>query len=644
MIVVRPLLAAVVCSAVVFAQQTTTQQTQAKPSATQGQAPSSTQDTTQPSPQEDQLPPPRGKVLFSRSSSDARQADAKEVQAADVKVTDAERSALTFTTFDLDVHLMLKEQGLAVRAHVTVRNDSIQPLVQLPLQLSSSLKFETIGIEGQKLAFTQQIVNSDADHTGQLREAVVALPKPLAPKAELTLDIAYGGAIPPSTKRLEDIGTPVDLAQQSDWDQISEDFTGLRGFGDVVWYPVSSVPQALGDGAKLFTEIGRQKLRTQNAQVAVRVTAEYIGAAPNAAIIDGHFIAVSAPTVTPTASFPGVVTFSLPATRLGFGTLNLFLANRITHEANGIRVLAADYDEPNVQGYLTAATMVQPLIEQWLGSKPKEPLTIFDLPDRHDAAFEQGAITATGLQQLEPQELANALSHGMAHAYFQSPREWLNEGVANFIGTLWIEQTKGRDTALEHLEGTRGSLAIGEPSSPGESAGEPLIEAADAVYYRGKATYVLWMLRDLTGDKALSAALRAYDSKQDTTPEYFEHLLEQASTKDLKWFFDDWVYHDKGLPDLSIAAIYPTTSAQAGQYLVAIDLANDGYAAAEVPVTVRSQATTQTVRVQIPARSKVTHRMLVQGLPTEVIVNDGVVPELQASVHRRDINLTDSKQ
>jgi hypothetical protein len=626
MTVVRPLLAAVVCSAVAFAQQT--------PPQSQSQ--------------ESQPPTTHGKVLFSRSAEDAKTDDAKQSdaqpeksQAAAVKVSDAERSALVFTAYDLDVHLMLQQQAIAVMAHVTVRNDSDQPLAHLPIQLSSSLKFESISSAGQKLPFTQQIINSDADHTGQLREAVVVLPTPLAPKAESTLEIAYSGEIPPSTKRLDQIGTPVDLAQQSDWDQISVDFTGLRGFGDVVWYPVSSVPQALGEGAKLFNEIGRQKLRQQNAQATVRVTAEYIGAAPNAAAIDGHFVPVPAPTVTPTASFPGVVTFSLPAQRLGFGTLNLFLAPRIAHEANGVRVLAADFDEPNVQGYSTAATMVQPLIEQWLGNKPKEPLTIFDLPDKHDAAFEQGAVTVTGFQSLEPQELANILSHSMTHAYFQSPREWLNEGVANFIGTLWVEQTKGREFALEHLEATRGALAVGEPSSPGESAGQSLIDAADAVYYRSKATYVLWMLRDLAGDKALSAALHAYDPAQDTTPEYFEHLVEQASSKDLKWFFDDWVYHDKGLPDLSIAGIYPTASAQAGQYLVAIDLANDGYAGAEVPVTVRSQATKQTVRVQIPARSKVTRRLLVQGLPTEIIVNDGVVPELQASVHRRDITMID---
>src|ERR1700744_754051 len=275
MTVVRPLLAAVVCSAVAFAQQTPpqNQSQESQPPATQG-------------------PATHGKVLFSRSADDAKTDDAKpsdaqaeKSQAAAPKVSDAERSALVFTAYDLDVHLMLQQQAIAVMAHVTVRNDSDQPLAHLPIQLSSSLKFESVSTAGHKLPLTQQIINSDADHTGQLREAVVILPTPLAPKAESTLEIAYSGEIPPSTKRLEQIGTPVDLAQQSDWDQISVDFTGLRGFGDVVWYPVSSVPQALGEGAKLFNEIGRQKLRQQNAQAAVRVTAEYIGAAPNAAAI-----------------------------------------------------------------------------------------------------------------------------------------------------------------------------------------------------------------------------------------------------------------------------------------------------------------------------------------------------------------------
>ena len=66
----------------------------------------------------------------------------------------------------------------------------------------------------------------------------------------------------------------------------------------------------------------------------------------------------------------------------------------------------------------------------------------------------------------------------------------------------------GRDQALGTLEANRSALALAEPASPGESPGTPLAASIAPVYYRTKAAYVLWMLRDLTGDDALASALR----------------------------------------------------------------------------------------------------------------------------------------
>ena len=72
---------------------------------------------------------------------------------------------------------------------------------------------------------------------------------------------------------------------------------------------------------------------------------------------------------------------------------------------------------------------------------------------------------------------------------------------------------------------------------------------------------------------------------------------------------------------------------QSGNWLVSVTISNAGYAAAEVPVTVRSATNNTTERVLVPARGTVTPRILVQGKPTEAQVNDGTVPETQASVH-----------
>jgi hypothetical protein len=223
----------------------------------------------------------------------------------------------------------------------------------------------------------------------------------------------------------------------------------------------------------------------------------------------------------------------------------------------------------------------------------------------------------------------------------QSPRAWLSEGVAHFMGTLWTEKQSGRDQALGTLEAARPALALAEPESPGQSLGQPLAEAISPVYYRTKATYVFWMLREVASDATLSAALRAYDptkdvnldSSKDAGSSTFQKLLEQAGTRqNLSWFFADWVNADKGLPDLSIVSTFPTPE-EAGNWLITINVANNGYASAEVPVTVRSATNSVTQRMVVPARGKAAQRLLILGKPVEVQVNDGAVPETLASVH-----------
>ena len=554
-------------------------------------------------------------------------------------VTGAERRAVAITAWDLDVHLSPKQQAMEASARVTLRNGGSTPLSRIALQLSSTLNFETIGLRGKKLGFTQSTIASDADHSGKLHEAMIPLAEPFAPGAQITLDIAYGGTIPLTAERLTAIGAPEATAQASDWDRISEDFTGLRGFGDVVWYPVSSLPVLLNDGAKLFAEIGRQKLMDQDATASLRVTDEFDGAAPNAAVLNGQFVKMDNPTAMPTASFPGVITLSLPSTQLGFETPSLFLARRTEVEGNGLRVLATDADRTSAQRYVNSAGLVEPLVQTWLGHKPVAEFTIFELPEPDDAPAETGDALVVPLSTDDPSHLEPVVVHALAHGAFRSWRAWLNEGVAGFVGSLWIEAERtganaGRTAAIENLNADRAALVLAEPSSPGDGPGEDLLHASSAAYYRTKARYVLWMLRDIAGDKALQSALAAYDSAQDTTPDYFESLIEHASRKDLRWFFDDWVYRDRGLPDLSIAGVYPNRLTR-DQVVVAVEIVNDGYAQAEVPVTVKGAGASITERVRVPAHGRITHRIAFQEDPTEVDVNDGSVPEVRDSIHEK---------
>jgi hypothetical protein len=596
-------------------------------------------------------PEPAQTVIFSRSveqngsgpvagATPAAKASAAPAAAAP---NDAERQAITFLSYDLDVHLQPREHAMAVRARILLRNDSGSPLRRLPLQISSTLQWTSVRIADEPAGFSQQLIDSDIDHTGALREVVIPLAQPLGPQQSIALDLTYEGTAALSATRLEQIGTPADLAEASDWDRVSDEFVGLRGFGNVAWYPVASVPVALGDGAKFFAEAASERQRQSQAMVTMRVTEEFFGEAPNLAVLDGETLTVTPTSLPGTASVPGIITCTLPLTRLGFASPSLFLLARTPQEGNGVAVFARTEDVVNAQAYMTAATIVTPLIHHWLGTEPRGALNIVDLPEKDDAPFEDGSVLFADVQSAEPDKLTDTLIHSLTHLYFRSPYAWLQEGVASFLGSLWLEQNRGRDAAIQQMDNARGALSLAEPGDAApdgaSTSRQALLIARDPVYYRTKATYVFWMLRDLAGDDALARALREYQPGADTAGTEFEQVLERTSGKDLKWFFENWVYHDRGLPDLSIAGVYPNKSSVPGSYIVAVEVTNSGTAEAQVPVSVSSGTTTVTESLRVPAKSRVSHRFLLQGHPAEVAVNDGTVPEVEASVHRRTLSV-----
>jgi hypothetical protein len=580
-----------------------------------------------------------GTVILSRSVDDsgttAVAAPATPAAKPAEAATDAERQAITFLSYDLDVHLRPTAHAMAVRARVSLRNDSASPLHRLPLQISSTLQWTSVRIADTPAAFSQQLVNSDVDHTAALREAVISLAQPLAPQQTIAIDLTYEGTAALSSTRLEQIGTPTEVAESSDWDRVADDFVGLRGFGNVAWYPIASIPVALGDGAKFFSEAAEERQRQSQATVTMKVTEEFFGEAPNLAVLDGETLTLT-PTTQPAASVPGIATCTLPSTRLGFASPSLFLVTRSRQEGNGVTVFARTEDVTNAQAYITGAKMVLPLIHRWLGTEPRGTLNIVDLPENGDAPFEDGSVLFTNVHSADPYKLGDTLIHSLTHLYFRSPYPWLQEGVATFMGSLWLEQNQGKAAAIQQLDNSRGALSLAEPGDT-TSSSQALVTARDPVYYRTKANYVFWMLRDLAGENALARALREYQPGSDTTGTGFEQVLERESGKDLKWFFEDWVYHDRGLPDLSIAGVYPNNATVPGAYIVAVDVSNSGTAEAEVPVSVSSGTTTVTERLRIPAKSRISHRFLLQGQPAEVAVNDGTVPEVEASVHRQTL-------
>jgi hypothetical protein len=616
----------------------------------------------QTTPPPDETTPPRGKILFNRNQEDQNspqktpKTEATQTAAA---VTDAERSSLTFTAYDLDVHLTPAKSHIAVHAEFTVKNFSKEPLTRLAFQISSSLHWETFALRSasraSQLPFTVQTIDTDADHTGKATEAVLALPQALQPGASLEISSLYSGEVTQSAERLERIGAPLDPAMRADWDKISPQGTAFRGFGNVLWYPTAAAPVFLGDGAKLFQSVGQTKLEQAAATIHLHLTVEYTGDAPDAAFFCGRreqLKTVSENENLPVAESPGVATADFSPRPLGFRTPSLFVTDRAGTVTDNSLISAVTSHYDSLPNYGAAAAKVQPLLTEWLGTGPLRMLNILDLSLLGDASqpFEDDALLAVPMRASTPDALAPSLAHSLSHAWFGSSHVWLDEGVAEFLSLLWMEQGQGREVTVEHLQDQAKALALVEPmaarnataAGEGQSLGQSLIGAHDEVYYRTKAAAVLWMLRSLVGDEALQHALQTYRTdKLDNDPKEFQRVLEESSKRDLGWFFDDWVYHDKGLPDLTIANVTPRALDQIGDkgpgWLVAVEVRNDGGAVADVPVTVRSGTLTATQRLRIPGLSSASTRIVFEGTPDEVLVNDGTVPEVASSIHTKQI-------
>ena len=141
---------------------------------------------------------------------------------------------------------------MAVRARVLLRNDSGSPLHRLPLQISSTLQWTSVRIADAPATFSQQLVDSDIDHTGALREAVIPLAQPLAPQQTIAVDLTYEGTAALSATRLEQIGTPTEVAESSDWDRVCGRICGLAGLRQRGLVPDRFGPGGFGRRSQVF--------------------------------------------------------------------------------------------------------------------------------------------------------------------------------------------------------------------------------------------------------------------------------------------------------------------------------------------------------------------------------------------------------
>jgi aminopeptidase N len=132
---------------------------------------------------------------------------------------------------------------------------------------------------------------------------------------------------------------------------------------------------------------------------------------------------------------------------------------------------------------------------------------------------------------------------------------WLSEGFATYFTHLYNEHFLGREAFVRGLKADINTIVQAQLKAPDQPVIHRNLSDMGAVLNRfvyQKGGWVLHMLRGLVGTETFRSALREYYRRyqnSNAATSDFRQVMEQASGKDLGWFFDQWLKRP-GMPGL----------------------------------------------------------------------------------------------
>ena len=207
-------------------------------------------------------------------------------------------------------------------------------------------------------------------------------------------------------------------------------------------------------------------------------------------------------------------------------------------------------------------------------------------------------------------EVAHQYAHGIL-ASNEWRHAWLDEGMASFLGA-WFDERNGatkpevwgeRLASVGRMDATGQSEVVDQHAADFSSFG-----AYNAMSY-SKGAAVLHMLRELVGEDVFRQGLKQYYSRNrfaHPQPVDLRLAMEQASGRDLGWFFDQWLYRTASL-DYGIASATTEQAADGWVTTVRVRRTGDAWMPVDLQVgderrALESRDREQVVRVTTPTR------------------------------------------
>jgi aminopeptidase N len=256
--------------------------------------------------------------------------------------------------------------------------------------------------------------------------------------------------------------------------------------------------------------------------------------------------------------------------------------------------------------------------------------------------YSENSVTGTGSIRWR-----NVVIHEIAHQWFGNAVTesdwddvWLSEGFATYFTLLYIEHAYGRDEFVRGLLNSRASVLAFDASKPGYTIVHNNLQRMEEVttsqtYQKG--SWTLHMLRGVIGADAFQRGIRAYYRDHfngSATTADFRRAMEEASGRELGWFFSQWLYKPG---TLKLAGSW-SYDASARQVQIVLDqVQTDGSLFTmplEIGVYPAGQATPTVERVEINARS---HRFTINVSvePADVQLDPNLLVLMEAKFGKR---------
>ncbi|MEW6194686.1 MAG: M1 family metallopeptidase [Bacteroidota bacterium] len=204
-------------------------------------------------------------------------------------------------------------------------------------------------------------------------------------------------------------------------------------------------------------------------------------------------------------------------------------------------------------------------------------------------AMENQTITGIGTRFITGKKFfQDMIIHEFAHSWWGNavgPKTWkdiwLNEGFATYSEALYWEKEAGFDALQTTLMGKDGRFSKGRLYNPANQLFSRL------VYNKG--AWVLHMLRKEVGDENFFNILRNYYQTykyKNASTEDLKNICEKISKRNLKHFFDQWIYKGEGYIE---AGYNWTVKGTDGNYVTEISIKQlqNGYDIYKFPIDIK---------------------------------------------------------